>query len=215
MHKRLEEWASLWIKKYALSGEHDIQFVPGYAEPGYEQPELGVLLANWNKFTKHHKVLVDIQQPIVRPAQQPELVPTLITGTAYDLLERHGYGVEWSDEWAICSDCLKAVRTNADCFSWKASYRWEGSDIICKTCTLADLDRYAESLENKPHQRDTWDTDFGPAGFFRLPKQFAFLIDLNSPNKGHSFILADANDPWDKDAPPVIWVRRPEDDSAE
>ena len=210
MPKAIGEWVSLWIEKFAASGEYDIQFCPGYSEPGYTQPSLGVLLANWNGFAERHPVLIDMRMP-----GSTETVPHQFTGTAGDILEKFGYGVEWSDEWTVCDDCSKAVRTSPDSMCWTPSYYQRESEIVCKQCALDDMDSYIESLQNRPFKRDTWDTDFSPYGWLILPQQFAFLIDPKHPERGQQFILADRRprpsilDPAGEG--PTIWIRRPDE----
>lgn len=60
-----------------------------YGEPGYMDPEKGVLLANWN----------DVSERLG------------------DYLEAQGYKLEWSDEWTTVDG--KAYRTQADSHDWR------------------------------------------------------------------------------------------------
>lgn len=64
-----------------------------YGEPGYSQPEKGIILANWNDIPK---------------------------GLA-QWLEKCGYSLEWSDEWMIDYDNSKAYRTSPDSYHWESS----------------------------------------------------------------------------------------------
>lgn len=80
-----------------------------YAEPGYDDPERGILFANWNNLPR------DLD----------------------DILERAGYAIEWGDEWALCSGCGAALRTVPDSFCWTPQYRdsdIEQGEIVCKDC---------------------------------------------------------------------------------
>lgn len=74
-----------------LQEKHDAEFASTYGEPGYTDPERGILFANWNDVPK---------------------------GLA-DWLESQGFALEWSDEWAQVND--KAYRTQPDCYSWESS----------------------------------------------------------------------------------------------
>lgn len=74
-----------------LAESHNAEFAPEYGEPGYANPEFGVILANWNNVPK---------------------------GLA-DWLENVGYSLEWSDEWTIVGE--KAYREQPDCYSWESS----------------------------------------------------------------------------------------------
>lgn len=74
-----------------LAETHNAEWGAEYGEPGYANPEFGVILANWNNVPK---------------------------GLA-DWLETVGYALEWSDEWTIVDG--KAYRTQPDCYSWESS----------------------------------------------------------------------------------------------
>lgn len=84
----------------------NLDWSEGYAEPCYEQPKRGVLLADWNVF----------------PAE------------AVNLLERAGFAIEWCDEWSCCDDCGKLVRTEPDSYGWKPFYRIDGESLLCRNC---------------------------------------------------------------------------------
>lgn len=84
-----------------------LDWAPGYAEPGYQDPERAVLFSNWNHFP------VD----------------------ATRLLERYGYEVEWDDEWSTCGECGKAVRTQADSWGWQPYYIiLNECELVCLDC---------------------------------------------------------------------------------
>lgn len=94
--------------EHAAQAEVDnMGWADGYAGTGYTQPKHGVLMANWNCL--------------------PRGLDTI--------LERAGYGVEWSDEWTTCEDCNKALRTSPDSHDWRPSYA-DTSDgaIVCEAC---------------------------------------------------------------------------------
>ena len=74
-----------------LAETHNAEWGAEYGEPGYANPEFGVILANWNNVPK---------------------------GLA-DWLENVGYSLEWSDEWTIVGE--KAYRVQPDCHSWESS----------------------------------------------------------------------------------------------
>ena len=71
-----------------------IQVANHYIEPGYTQPEKGILLANWN----------DIHEEYA------------------DALEEEGYELEWEDEWLVAGSG-GAVRTQPSSYCWQPSYR--------------------------------------------------------------------------------------------
>lgn len=73
-----------------LQEHHYLDYASTYGEPGYTDPEKGILFANWNDVPK------DMQ----------------------DLLSEEGYEMEWSDEWCQVDD--KAYRTSPDCYQWES-----------------------------------------------------------------------------------------------
>lgn len=97
------------LERDARSEVDNMGYAPAYAEPGYTQPARGVLLANWNR------------------------LPRGLDRT----LERAGYAVEWSDEWAICVDCNRAIRTEPDCWVWQPAYQITEGDYVCSACVTA------------------------------------------------------------------------------
>jgi len=106
----------------AISELENMGYASAYAEPGYTQPDKGILFANWNYF------------------------PNEVTA----LLEQYGYAIEWSDEWYTC-ECGKAVRTTADSYSWQPSYvMLHECEIVCLDCLNGDAGEYLESLEDNP-----------------------------------------------------------------
>lgn len=74
-----------------LQEKHYAEWCSVYGEPGYTDPEKGIILANWNNIPK---------------------------GLA-DWLEKCGYSLEWSDEWCIDYDYSKAYRTSPDSYHWE------------------------------------------------------------------------------------------------
>ena len=69
------------------------QWAPEYGEPGYnEAPANGIIFADWNQVNKR----------------------------VYAWLEKHGFALEWSDEWTVIWDNDgKAYRTSPDCYQWR------------------------------------------------------------------------------------------------
>lgn len=116
----------------------DVQWSEGYAEPGYDQPKKGVLLANWNYFSRE----------------------------VTDLLERYGYSIEWSDEWITCDDCYKIVRTSPDSYGWKQSAWIDEGDVFCEQCIKdGHVEEYLDAIENHPTRAITLDIDPADYGY--------------------------------------------------
>lgn len=109
----------------------------GYAEPGYIDPESGVVACgNWNNISEWDK---DLHRSVT------------IDGTVGRLaavLEKLGCELEWSDEWADCSECGKLIRTSPDSYSWTPSYIAQDCEVYCTDC--ADGKAYLEEMEGDP-----------------------------------------------------------------
>lgn len=115
----------------AIVGEKDIiLYGDGYAEPGYKDPESGLIaLANWNNFEREGM-----------------------------LLEKLGVETEWEDEWTYCHNCEKLVRTQPDSYCWRPYYyMFDYGDILCGDCILEDPEEYLTRLEGDPRKAITFD----------------------------------------------------------
>ena len=124
----------------------DIQFTTkGYAEPGYSGEV--VVFGNWNDTTRWQQA----------PRKGDEL-PSKVG----NLFEKLGAEIEWSDEWATCYRCGKAVRTQPDSYSWTRSYTIDDDGITCCDCVEEDPESYLESLEGRS---DTCSTFINPASY--------------------------------------------------
>src|SRR5678816_1797897 len=123
----------MWTFNAALNrifedGTADIMFAKEYAEPGYTNPEKGILFADWNDRTTYR---VDARTFYSRYSAEQFVKTHEVADPAIveqrddtmkrlsDLAEKAGYAVEWSDEWSTCDDCGKAVRTSPDSYGWK------------------------------------------------------------------------------------------------
>jgi hypothetical protein len=90
-----------------------------YGEPGYNDPEKGVVFANWND------------------------VPKAIQ----EALEEAGYELEWSDEWTIDYNNDKAYRTSPSSYHWEPQWVMgdgeyifpdDGADAFIEECSMTD-----------------------------------------------------------------------------
>lgn len=120
----------------------DVDYAPNYGEPGYSDPETGILFANWNDCPKW-----------------------LIAG-----LERRGYELEWKDEWIIAHETGKAFRTEPDSYSWKPYYviSEDSGEVIGgdEIESGDELEWYInEYLLNDPTKCNLFDIDLASQGF--------------------------------------------------
>ena len=133
----------------------------GYAEPGYSDPEGGLIAyGDWNEVShwdaNQRKFVVDDDAPI-RVAR---------------LLEAGGVELEWSDEWITCDHCGRAVRTKADSYSWKRYYADLDDGVACGDCIKADPTAYLESLEGQENACLTIELDLEQHGYVLLEGGF-------------------------------------------
>lgn len=141
-HERLVNRAR-WILNAALasaktnSGRTRIEemnlHLYGYAEPGYPEDAIAVT-GNWNDITRR-----DENGTLVRVDDTP--------GRVCSALDESGIEIEWSDQWAICGDCSKLVRTSADSYFWQPSSVLIEGSRYCIECL--DEEAYLEHLEGK------------------------------------------------------------------
>ena len=75
---------------------------------------------------------------------------------------------EWSDEWSLCDDCGRAVRTQPGCYSWKASFADLGGELLCTDCIEDHPDTYLEHVVNE--LRDGTLLDLETNGFVRVTR---------------------------------------------
>ena len=94
------------LERDARSEVGNMMYTDEYAGRGYKQPRKGILAADWNKLPRN----LD------------------------RILERAGFAVEWSDEWAPCDACNKAIRTEPDGYYWEPEYHIDDGDVLCRAC---------------------------------------------------------------------------------
>lgn len=118
-----------------------IRLIAGYAEPGYSDPDSGVIaLGNWNSITRWDET-----------TRQSVTIDDTPARVGCILENRLGIELEWSDEWDECGCCYKAVRTQPDSYDWQRSYIVsDDGEITCHECLTSNEDHqraYLESLE--------------------------------------------------------------------
>lgn len=135
----------------------------GYAEPGYTESygeDVVVVFGNWNP----KRFLREGDPPLT---EEENVGPRLA-----EAIENAGGRCEWYDEWVTCHNCLRAVRSQPDSYTWKPSYLyWEDEDgFWCRNCAK----EYAEEIlqENYVNNTDnavTWleETDLEELGWAR------------------------------------------------
>ena len=109
----------------ACSFANCLQWASEYAEPGYDSPEAGIVLGDWN----------DIKERCPEwPHKLEWLTVNDYPSRLAKLFERLGCAIEWSDEWSTCSDCGAIVRTSPDGMWWQPSYYLGDGELLCDGC---------------------------------------------------------------------------------
>jgi hypothetical protein len=100
-----------------------------YAEPGYslEENQRSIITADWNN------------API----------------GLVDALENH-FAIEWLDEWTICDECGKLVRTRPNSYNWLPSYEIiDDCELVCVACIRKDLESHIKRYSNNKEKAST------------------------------------------------------------
>lgn len=131
----------------------------GYAEPGYSDPDSGVIaFGNWNSVSRFDG---DKFQTI-------DDAPARVAS----LMEKAGVKLEWSDEWSCCDQCGKAVRTKPDCYAWQPYYWDNDGHISCGDCLEDDPADYLEYHEGRDDRCLTISIDPEEHGYVLLQDDF-------------------------------------------
>lgn len=136
---------------------NEITIAPGYCEPGYNERG-AVVFGNWNPVCGFD---------VPREVQAKDPIKVLA-----DRLEKGGAHLEWSDEWATCSDCGKAFRTSPDSYGWQQSFAVVNDEMVCAECIKKDPADYLESLEGNCKTALTFDLDISKHGYTLLQDKF-------------------------------------------
>lgn len=131
---------------------YDIQLVGGCAEPGYTDGPIA--LGNWNereRYSKNEHVFITTDDTMPRLAK---------------LFEKLGYEIEREDEWAMCDNCGKAIRTQLDSYSWKPYYRLlEHARFICGNCVKESPTDYLSAISGNPNKCECFGLDLSEYGY--------------------------------------------------
>lgn len=119
-----------------LVGIRDWESAFEYAEPGYSDPLGIIVFANWN-YDNGNEFVGSWIDPKELEFDAEELLDS------QKVLESLGCEIEWSDEWAICFDCGKAVRTQPNCWDWSPFYSVpeHSGDLVCHDCWDPSVDQ--------------------------------------------------------------------------
>jgi len=141
------------VLSFAFESGACIDVAHGYNEPGYGDPDSGVVVfGDWNPSCGFDKPQAE---------QDRDLMVRLAR-----VLEALGADTQWSDEWTTCGQCHRAIRTSPDSYSWVPSFRLTDGEVECAECLLSDPADYVESyLLNDVDSADTFGVDLSALGF--------------------------------------------------
>jgi hypothetical protein len=128
-------------------------YTNGYAEPGYKDPESGVIvIGNWNPARDRFGELISELPVFLRKA-----------------FERLDCDIQWDDQWSACYGCNKLVRIHPDCYTWKISAAVVNEcEFYCHECIKDDPEQYVEEHLNNPKKCLTISVDLEALGFTRM-----------------------------------------------
>lgn len=118
----------------------------GIIEPGYTNSKSGVfVLGNWNDIEDIYKQLEDL-----------------------------GCELEWSDEWAECSMCLKVFRTQPNNYGWEPSFAIVEGEMFCSKCIKKSAQEYLKTLEGQSKKAlfSTLNIDPSNYGYHKMDGNF-------------------------------------------
>lgn len=148
-------------------GEELWQWASEYAEPGYGKPEHGILFGDWNEARFRKPVVDPVTCKGVRPRKYTPPVHSLSSRVS-ELVEATGLDIEleWDDEWSMCDECNRAVRTSEDSYFWKPAYAIIGEcSLVCHECILEDPEELIQELIGDSDRADTIGIDLTEQGF--------------------------------------------------
>lgn len=120
--------------------------ISGYAEPGYGSlmDDDVVVLGNWNA------------KRWVREGDEPLTEAENLGPRLAEKLEEAGAEIEWYDEWGQCGECYKAVRTQANSYSWTPSYADFDGERFCATCMRSRIEDFVDEYYDDSNKAITW-----------------------------------------------------------
>lgn len=126
-----------YIVKFLIEEQIISDFVDEYGEPGYTNTSGEyILFADWNE------------------------VPDSIV----EKIISDGRIIEWSDEWVVQYDEMKAYRNSSDSMFWVPSFVVIENEICSKEWCLGNTEEYIEYLLEE-NESDNFDVDFAKFGF--------------------------------------------------
>jgi hypothetical protein len=165
------------VLEYAERVGVDIATAHEYAEPGYDDPgEALIAMGNWNPTSfRYANLRGRTWQQIFRNTGKGfnDEVADIAVVRIGNLLEKLGCELEWEDEWTTCHECGRAVRTQADSYSWTSSCMVVNEcELFCHECLLEDSENYVQNLIDNPRIADTFDVDLEYLGFEQYNGEF-------------------------------------------
>lgn len=128
----------------------DTSFASRYSEPGYIDPENGIVFGNWNS-------------PVRETSR-----PGRFFASVVKQLESAGVELQWSDEWTTCADCQGALRTSPDCYGWQPAYIKTDDGEVCRDCAAKHPEDTLELFIGNPDKALSIKLDLPALGFVRV-----------------------------------------------
>lgn len=127
-----------------LQQTHNAQWIAEYGEPGYTQPERGIVFANWNNISKRLQ----------------------------DYLEEAGFELEWEDEWYLDYDNGKAWRTSPDSYGWQCQVAFCDGFVLTPDDDITDWIEAFQDDPNRALPSRIEPTELEELGWERVDDRF-------------------------------------------
>jgi len=149
------------LREYAENKGYQIDFASEYAEPGYSNPESGIIaFGDWNSRGRWDR-------------EQSKYISTDFTMPRIaKIFQKLGIEIEWEDEWTRCCECDKAVRTQPDSYGWTRSYWEDDYGPTCNECVQGNPEPFIEWLVGNDSAANTLSIDLSQHGYVKLEGGF-------------------------------------------
>lgn len=128
-----------------------------FAEPGYSATVAA--LGNWNTVLLRNENFEE---------KERDETPSKLCKA----LDELGVHTDWEDEWAVCGECNRLVRTTPDCYGWMPNYVELYGTYVCHECVCGSkkcMEDYLESIEGVYSKCLTFvDLDLSEHGYTRV-----------------------------------------------
>lgn len=150
-----------------------------------EEPFL--IVAGWDEINYFERGIFNALDEYTNTDADQEKIEDLgLNMTWYGITNENNYGkffedcmtyinTEWGfgDEYTLCSDCYKVIRTSPTSYDWTPDYTLGDGYIICNECAKENKEEYIQEYINNQQKAITWlnEDEIIDMGFVQLNKE--------------------------------------------